>query len=65
LSEANRDLKTTILLVTHDAYAASFTRRILFFKDGQILDELHRENKNRREFYDIIMGQVALLDENR
>lgn len=52
-------------MVTHDAYAASFSKRILIFKDGQILNELHRENKSRREFYEVIMEQVALLDETR
>ena len=65
LSEANEELNTTILMVTHDAYAASFSGRILIFKDGQILNELHREQKSRREFYDLIMAQITQLDENR
>lgn len=65
LSSANETLGTTILMVTHDAYAASFSRRILIFKDGQILTELYREQRSRREFYDMIMEQVARLDENR
>ena len=51
LSEANSELNTTILMVTHDPYAASFANRILIFKDGHIIQELHKTNKNRNIFY--------------
>ena len=33
LQEANQELHTTILMVTHDAYAARFANRILIFKE--------------------------------
>lgn len=65
LSEANEELGTTIMMVTHDAYAASFAKRILIFKDGRIFNELNRKDRDRRSFYETILEQIALLDESR
>lgn len=65
LQEANRELHTTILMVTHDAYAASFANRILIFKDGSILRELFKEAKDRRAFYEAIVEEVTKLDTQR
>ncbi|MGF7035310.1 putative ABC transport system ATP-binding protein [Paenibacillus mucilaginosus] len=65
LSEANEKLGTTIMMVTHDAYAASFAKRILILKDGRIFNELKRKDRDRRSFYEIILEQIALLDESR
>jgi putative ABC transport system ATP-binding protein len=65
LSEANEELGTTIMMVTHDAYAASFAKRILIFKDGRIFNELNRMDRDRRSFYETILEQIALLDESR
>lgn len=50
----------TILLVTHDAFAASFTGRVLFIKDGRLYREIHKRG-NRRAFYDDVMDVVAEL----
>lgn len=65
LKEANEDLHTTILMVTHDAYAASFTDRILIFKDGCIVKELCKGENDRRSFYEAIAQEVAKLDTQR
>lgn len=65
LQEANQELHTTILMVTHDAYAASFTNRILIFKDGCIIKELRKSNDNRRDFYESITNEIAKLDTER
>ena len=65
LSEVNQKLGTTILMVTHDPYAASYTDRILYFKDGRIISELKRHNRERRDFYEEIMREAARQDENR
>jgi putative ABC transport system ATP-binding protein len=63
LHEVNNDLKTTILMVTHDAYAASFTGRILILKDGKIINELKRnENNTRNDFYEVIQKEIAKND---
>lgn len=65
LSEANLDLHTTILMVTHDAYAASFASRILIFKDGRIIRELQKADGSRRDFYGSITNEVSKLDMER
>lgn len=65
LEEANRDLHTTILMVTHDSYAASFANRILIFKDGHIIRELHKVDNNRHRFYKSIVAEVSKLDTAR
>ena len=38
----NEQLHATILMVTHDAFTASYCKRILFIKDGKIFNELIR-----------------------
>lgn len=38
----NERLNSTILMVTHDAFTASYTNRVLFVKDGQIFNEIYR-----------------------
>lgn len=65
LQEANQELHTTILMVTHDSYAASFANRILIFKDGRIIKELCKYNNDRRTFYESIMTEVSKLDTER
>lgn len=65
LQEANQELHTTILMVTHDSYAASFANRILIFKDGCIIKELCKRNDDRRTFYESIMAEVSRLDTAR
>lgn len=57
----NERLKSTILMVTHDAFAASYTNRVLFVKDGQIFNELYRGTLSRKAFFDQIIEVVALL----
>ena len=65
LYEANQELKTTILMVTHDPYAASFAGRILLFKDGRIIRELNRSSGGRQAFYEQIRDEIARLDTAR
>lgn len=62
LKEANEELHTTILMVTHDPYAASFAGRILIFKDGCILQELARAGCGRQEFYHSVVCEISKLD---
>lgn len=63
LSEANQTSGATIVMVTHDPYAASYTDRLLYFKDGHITSELQKEKCSRREFYETILQQVSSQDE--
>ena len=55
------DLGATILMVTHDAFTASYARRVIFIKDGKIFKEIHKGNDTRKEFFDKIIDVVTLL----
>ncbi|HIX68160.1 MAG TPA: ABC transporter ATP-binding protein [Candidatus Anaerostipes excrementavium] len=57
----NLELNATILMVTHDAFTASYCKRILFIKDGKIFNELIRGNDSRKQFFDKIIEVVTLL----
>lgn len=61
LESLNKDLKSTILMVTHDAFSASYTNRILFIKDGKIFTEIKKGNNKRKEFFNRIMEVMMLL----
>lgn len=61
LEEMNKNLHATILMVTHDAFSASFCKRILFLKDGRIFNEIHKGEKSRKEFYEEILDVLTLL----
>lgn len=57
----NNEFQTTILMVTHDAFTASYAKRILFIKDGKIFNELIRGSDSRKEFFNKIIEVVTLL----
>lgn len=57
----NRQLGATIMMVTHDAFAASYTNRVLFIKDGAVFNELRRGDETRDAFFGRIMEVVAFL----
>lgn len=61
ISDMNTKLGATILMVTHDAFAASYCNRILFLKDGTIFNELIKGEKSRRQFFNEILDVMALL----
>ncbi|MGY3749223.1 ABC transporter ATP-binding protein [Vagococcus acidifermentans] len=54
LEQLNTENRSTVLMVTHDPFAASYCQRIVFIKDGELVHEIHR-TESRREFYDKIM----------
>lgn len=66
LEGLNQGYGTTILMVTHDAVAASFCSRILFMKDGHIIHELRREfgEESQKEFHQRIVTAEAQLGGN-
>lgn len=57
----NKNLHTTILMVTHDAFTASYADRIIFIKDGEVFTELVKGNDHRKEFFDKIINVVTIL----
>ena len=57
----NQDLNATILMVTHDAFTASYANRIFFINDGKIFTEVVRGNDSRKEFFNRIMEVITLI----
>ena len=57
----NEKLDATILMVTHDAFTASYADRIIFIKDGKIFNELVKGNDTRKEFFEKIIDVQTLL----
>ena len=61
LEYLNKEKKSTILMVTHDAYTASYSSRVIFIKDGRIFNEIEKGNLDRKEFFDKIIDVVTIL----
>ena len=61
LQKLNQDYQTTILMVTHDAFSASYASKVIFIKDGRIFNEFDRGDDNRKQFFDKIIDVVSLL----
>ena len=61
MEDLNKNLNATIMMVTHDAFSASYAKRILFIKDGKIFNELIRGNDSRKKFFDKIIEVITLL----
>lgn len=57
----NKELNSTILMVTHDTFTASYAQRIFFIKDGKIFKELVRGNSSRKEFFNRIIEVITVL----
>ncbi|MFV0361955.1 MAG: ABC transporter ATP-binding protein [Suipraeoptans sp.] len=61
MTDMNKKQGATILMVTHDAYSASYASRILFLKDGRLCNELIKGDKNRQVLYHETLDVLALL----
>lgn len=59
-TDLNHRMEATILMVTHDAFSASYCSRILFLKDGTLFHELIRGEKSRRVFLQEILDVLSL-----
>ena len=57
----NVEFGTTILMVTHDAYSASYASRILFLRDGAIFTEIQKENDTQQVFFDKILNVLTAM----
>ena len=57
----NQKLDTTFLVVTHDAFSASYANRIIFIRDGKIFNELIKGNDTRKQFFEKIIEVQTLL----
>ncbi|MGE7919109.1 ABC transporter ATP-binding protein [Viridibacillus sp. NPDC093762] len=57
----NKDYDSTILMVTHDAFAASYCNRVLFMKDGRLFTEIVRGDKDRKEFLNLLLNTLSTI----
>lgn len=57
----NKTFGTTILMVTHDTYAASYCKRVIFLRDGGIVNELYAGELSQKLFYDRILENQSLM----
>lgn len=62
MEDLNTNDQVSILMVTHDPVSASYAKRILFIKDGQINQELVRGDKSREDFFKDVLEKVAEND---
>ena len=61
LQRLNQDNQTTILMVTHDAFSASYASKVIFIKDGKVFNQFNRGEATRKQFFDKIIDVVSLL----
>ncbi len=61
MEDMNKNMKATILMVTHDPLSASYCSKILFVKDGKIFNKIEKGEKQRKELYNEILDVLALL----
>lgn len=61
LLELNKKREATILMVTHDAFTASYADRVIFIKDGRLYSEIRKGEKGRKAFFDKIIDMMSLL----
>ncbi|KRU27496.1 ABC transporter ATP-binding protein [Clostridium sporogenes] len=60
LSLLNERDKSTIMMVTHDAFAASYCSRVIFIKDGKLYKEIEN-NLSRKDFFREILDVTSML----
>ena len=63
LEELNQKMGATILMVTHDNFSASYATRMIFMKDGHILNELRKGDDDRKTFFERIIELVTAFGE--
>ena len=65
IQSINEQLNSTILMVTHDAFSASYASRILFLRDGKIFTELRRGSDSRSVFFEKILNILTVIGGGR
>lgn len=63
LTLLQREYRTAILMVTHDAVSASYCDKILFLQDGTIRDILTRGQKTKQSYFTSILDKIACMEE--
>lgn len=61
----NKTFNTTVLMITHDPYAASYCKRVIFLRDGKIVNEMFKGEQSEKEFFDRILTIQSVLGGER
>lgn len=61
MTNINQKLQSTILMVTHDPFTASYCGRVLFLKDGKLFNEILKGEKTKKDFFNEILDILTLL----
>lgn len=61
----NHTFKTTVLMITHDPYAASYCQRVIFLRDGKIVNEMFKGEQTEKEFFDRILTIQSAIGGDR
>lgn len=61
LVSLNTTFNTTIMMVTHDSYAASYCKRVVFLRDGAVVSEIYAGEQNQKVFYERILETQSLI----
>ncbi len=61
IQSIHEHLGATILMVTHDAFTASYANRILFLRDGEIFTELCKGSDSRKNFFHKILHVLTII----
>jgi putative ABC transport system ATP-binding protein len=65
LKVLNEQDKSTIVMVTHDAFAASYCERVIFIKDGKLFKEMHKKGATRKQFFNEILAVLGEIGGNK
>ncbi|CAH1228706.1 Bacitracin export ATP-binding protein BceA [Paenibacillus allorhizoplanae] len=65
IQSLNHTFKTTVLMITHDPYAASYCRRVIFLRDGKIVNEMFKGEQSEKEFFDRILTIQSAIGGDR
>lgn len=61
IQSINETLGATILMVTHDAFSASYANRVFFLRDGMIFMEIRKGNDSRRTFFNKVLDVLTMM----
>ncbi|OAS14670.1 ABC transporter ATP-binding protein [Paenibacillus oryzisoli] len=65
IQSLNHTFETTVLMITHDPYAASYCRRVIFLRDGKIVNEMFKGEHTEKEFFDRILTIQSAIGGDR
>ena len=60
LKDMNEKFNVTVIMVTHDPFSASYSKKVIFIKDGKLNARIDSSG-NRKEFYNNIMNLLTSM----